>query len=116
MKYMLNKSEEIMWQGWMDFAVGVWLIVSGFIPALQTPSSMIVAGIVAFVFGFWGAARVNSWQGTINGILGVWLFLSGIAFSLIVPWNFFISGAVIGILAIWNVAQHESSGQIHAAH
>jgi hypothetical protein len=105
-----------MWQAWMDLAVGVWLIVSAFITAIQTPSSMIVAGIVVFIFGFWGAARVNSWQGTINGIIGVWLFLSGIAFALALPWNFFISGAVIAILAIWNLAQHETPGQVHATH
>jgi hypothetical protein len=108
--------EEIMWQGWMDLAAGIWLIISAFIPAIRTPASMIVGGIVVFVFGFWGAARVNSWQGTINGIIGIWLFLSGVAFMLAVPWNFFISGVVIGILSIWNVAQHESPGQVHAAH
>ena len=105
-----------MWQGWIDLAAGVWLIVSTFIPAIRTPASIIAAGIVVFIFGFWGAARVNSWQGTVNGIIGIWLFLSGVAFMLAVPWNFFISGVVIGILAIWNIAQHETPGQLHTAH
>lgn len=105
-----------MWQAWLDLAVGIWLIICGFVPALQTPASMIVAGIVAFVFGFWGAARANSWQGTVNGIIGIWLFLSAVAFGLVVPWNFFISGIVVGILAIWNISVHEAPGQIHPAH
>ncbi len=105
-----------MWQAWLDLAVGIWLIVCGFVPIIRTPASMIVAGIVAFVFGFWGAARVNSWQGTINGIIGIWLFLSGVAFGLAVPWNFFIAGIVIGILAIWSLSEHTTPGEIHPAH
>lgn len=104
-----------MWQAWMDLVVGIWLIICGFVPTLQTPASMIIAGIVAFVFGFWGAARVNSWQGTINGIIGIWLFLSVVAFGLVVSWNFFIPGIVVGILAVWNLTRHEASGQVHPA-
>ncbi|MFZ0455461.1 MAG: hypothetical protein WCE54_13670 [Ignavibacteriaceae bacterium] len=102
-----------MWQGWIDLAVGIWLIVSGFITALRTPASMLVAGAVAIVFGFWGASRANSWQGTINGIIGIWLFLSAIWFSLIVPWNFFVFGVAIAILAIWNIAQNPEQTQTH---
>ena len=105
-----------MWQGWIDLAVGIWLVVCAFVPGLQTPASMIVPGIAAFVFGFWGAARVNSWQGTVNGIIGIWLFLSGIAFNLFVLWNFFIAGALVGVLSIWNVARHSEPAQLHTAH
>jgi len=102
-----------MWQGWIDLAVGIWLIVSGFVPALRTPASMLVAGAVAIVFGFWGASRANSWQGTINGIIGIWLFLSAIWFSLVVPWNFFVFGVAVAILAIWNIAQNPENTQTH---
>ncbi len=48
-----------MWQGWIDLAVGIWLIISDFIPALRTPTSMLAAGAVAIVFGFWGAGSPN---------------------------------------------------------
>ena len=42
---MLNKiMEEIMWQGWIDIAVGIWLFLSGLISAIRTPASMIAAG------------------------------------------------------------------------
>lgn len=95
-----------MWQGWIDLAAGMWLIVCSFVPALQSPASMIVGGVAAIIFGFWGASRVHSWQGTVNGLIGVWLFLSAVAFFLVVPWNFFASGIVIGVLAIWNIAQN----------
>lgn len=92
----------------MNLAVGVWLIICGFILGMQTPSSLTVAGVVAFIFGFWGAAGVNSWQGSINGIIGIWLFLSGIEFALAVQWNFFISGIFIIVLALWDIAGHEA--------
>ena len=101
-----------MWQGWIDLAAGIWLIICGFIPLLRTPVSMLVGGAVVFIFGFWGASRNNSWQGTINGIIGAWLFLSAIWFNLVVTWNFFIFGAVIAILAIWNVTEHSEPSHI----
>ncbi len=103
-----------MWQGWFDFIVGIWLVISGFIAAIRTPASMIVAGAAAVVFGFWGAGRSNSWQGTVNGILGIWLLLSAIWFNLAMPWNFFVSGAIIAILAIWNVAEHPETKHVTA--
>lgn len=106
-----------MWQGWINIAVGVWLIICGFVPQLQTPAGILIPGIVSVIFGFWGAGRVNSWQGTVNGIIGIWLFLSGVAFGLAVPWNFFISGIVVGILAIWNTAEHAEPGHtVSTAH
>ena len=102
-----------MWQGWIDIAVGVWLIVCGFVPGLQSSASMVVGGAVATVFGFWGAGRTNGWQGTINGLIGIWLLLSAIVFLLVVPWNFFLSGIIIGALAIWNVAQNPAETIAH---
>ena len=103
-----------MWQGWFDFAAGIWLIVSAFIPAIQTDASMIVGGAVALIFGFWGAATDNSWQSICNGVIGIWLLLSGIWLNLAAPWNFFIFGAVMVLLAIWNIVQHPQAKHIPA--
>jgi len=101
-----------MWQGWINLAAGAWLIVSAFVPAIRTPVSMFVAGIVIAVFGFW--ASIRSWQSTVNGIIGIWRFISGIALGLAVTWNFFIAGAVIGLLAIWNVSETHEETHAHA--
>lgn len=103
-----------MWQAWFNIAVGIWLVICAFVPSLQTPASMIVPGVVSFVFGFWGAERINSWQGYVNGFLGIWLFLSAVWFMILAPWNFFIAGIVIGILAIWNTAEHPHPQHAHA--
>ncbi len=91
-----------MWQGWVDIIIGIWLILCGFIPALQTPPSMLIAGVAAAIFGFWS----KTWQGTTNGIIGFWLFFSGVWFGLVAPWNFFISGGIMTILAVWNATKH----------
>jgi len=95
-----------MLQAWFNIAVGLWLLLCGFIPSLQTPASMFVAGAVAMLFGFWGTGRTGSMQSTVNGMIGIWLFLSGIWFDLYVPWNFLVFGAAITILAIWNTTEH----------
>lgn len=95
-----------MIQSWFNIAVGIWLILSGFIPPLQTPVGMISAGAVAMLFGFWGIARAKSWQSLLNGIIGIWVFLSGVWFHLFVPWNYFIFGAALLVFAIWNTADH----------
>ena len=95
-----------MWQAWFNLAAGLYLIISGFVPALQTPASMIVPGATVFVMGFWTTIKVQSMEGTVNGIAGIWLFLSGVWFQLYMPWNFFIVGGIITILSIWNLAEH----------
>ena len=112
---MLNKfMEEIMWQGWIDIAAGIWLFLSGLIPAIRTPASMIAAGVAVVIFGFWGSGTQKSWQSIVNGLVGVWLVLSGIWFNLAVPWNFIVFGALIIILAIWNVAEHTTPTHVTA--
>ncbi len=108
-----RKEDRDMWQAWLNIAVGIWLIICAFVPALWTPASMIVPGVVSFVFGFWGGGMESSWQGYVNGVIGTWLFLSGIWFMLYEPWNFFLSGIVVTVLAIWNSIQHQHP--MHAA-
>jgi hypothetical protein len=98
--------EKKMWQGWFDLLAGVWLFMSAFNPGMRTPASMIAAGLVVAVFGFWGAGERKSWQGIINGIIGIWLLLSTIWLHLAVPENYLFSGLVISFLAIWNIISH----------
>jgi hypothetical protein len=104
-----------MWQAWINMVMGAWLIIAGIIPALSDPVSMFVPGIIAIIFGFWGAGQSNSWQGTINGIIGIWLAISGLFLSLALGWNFIIFGAVMLCLAIWNAGEHPHAGNIKTA-
>ncbi|OPX32954.1 hypothetical protein B1H10_06720 [candidate division KSB1 bacterium 4484_188] len=87
-----------MWQGFINFVLGLWLVISGIIVYLQISTNLIVVGILAAIFGLWGS---KNWKGWVIGTLGVWIFLSGIVFRLLSSWNFIISGIVIGILGLW---------------
>ncbi len=87
-----------MWQGWINMILGLWLILSAFVPSLQSSINMIVAGVLAAIFGFWA---YKLWQGVVNGILGIWIFLSGVIFNLIVTVNFIVVGIIMGILGVW---------------
>ncbi|MFQ6618209.1 MAG: hypothetical protein ACE5QV_05920 [Fidelibacterota bacterium] len=46
-----------MWQGWSNGILGLWLIISGFVVALQTPVNLITVGIVVSVLGFWSGLK-----------------------------------------------------------
>lgn len=87
-----------MWQGWVNFILGLWLILSGIIGGLGVSVNYIIVGIVVAVLGFWTAKQ---WQGVVNGILGLWLILSGIVASLMASANLIIVGIVVAVLAIW---------------
>lgn len=87
-----------MWQGYVNFILGIFLVVSGIIVNLQASTNLIVVGILAAIFGFWSS---KNWQGLVIGILGVWLFLSGSMFGLVFSWNFIITGVILSILGLW---------------
>ncbi len=94
----------MMWQSWVNLAAGIWLILSGLIPGIHSPASMIVGGAVAVICGFWAA--VEKWPGYLNGIIGIWLLISAIWLNLAVTWNFIIFGIIVALIAIWNVSTH----------
>jgi FtsH-binding integral membrane protein len=51
-----------MWQQWLNFIVGLWIIVSAFVGL--TPDAMVtnlaVSGIAVAVLALWGALQHNS--------------------------------------------------------
>ncbi|MEJ2634297.1 MAG: SPW repeat protein [Calditrichia bacterium] len=93
-----------MWASWMSFIIGIWLFVSGWIPGLEGEVNMIIAGALAFMFGF---IAYKTWQGVINGLLGAWIFVSGIWFGLDNPANYLIIGVAMAILGLWGALPHE---------
>jgi sugar phosphate permease len=45
-----------MWQSWINFGVGVWVLIFGFFaPTSLWKVNLIVCGILAIVFGLWSA-------------------------------------------------------------
>lgn len=97
-----------MWQSWINLVTGLWLILCGLVPSLQSPGTIIIPSIIVVIFGFWSTAQIKSWEETINGIIGIWLFISGVWLALWVPWNFIILGGIITVLSIVNLIDHPS--------
>ncbi len=87
-----------MWQAWINFVLGLWLIVSGIVPSLHVNINYIIVGIVVAVLGFIAAKR---WQGIVDGVLGIWLIVSGIITALMAPVNLIIVGIVVAALSLW---------------
>ena len=87
-----------MWQAWVNFILGLWLLISGFIPGLNVNINYIIVGILIAILGFW---TYKQWQGIVNGILGLWILVSGFIAALMVNWNLIIVGIVVAILGIW---------------
>ncbi len=94
-----------MWQGRVELIIGVWLIISGFVMALQSPLNLLIVGFITAVCCF---NSYKLWQATVTGILGIWLFISGLSYfvmgtghGLITTLNFLIIGIIILIMAIW---------------
>ncbi|MES2216464.1 MAG: SPW repeat protein [Patescibacteria group bacterium] len=52
----------MVWQHWVNFIAGLWLIISAFVgltlDAMVT--NVVVTGIVVAVLGLWGALQHNS--------------------------------------------------------
>ncbi len=86
-----------MWQAWVNVILGLWLVVSGFIPTVQVNWNMIICGILIAILGFTVSKK---WPAIVVGILGVWILISGLVSSLIVPVNFIIAGIVVLILSL----------------
>jgi hypothetical protein len=88
-----------MWQAWVNLIAGIWLIVGGIIPSLQSDTSLIVPGIVVAVFGFWS----GKWQGIINGIMGILLILNAAMYYFSTGWVYIIFGIIILVMSIWSL-------------
>ncbi|MCF7886025.1 MAG: hypothetical protein K9M80_05990 [Candidatus Marinimicrobia bacterium] len=87
-----------MWQLWVNFVLGIWVLLSGLIASLQGNVNLIICGVIAAVLGFWSN---KLWQGIVIGIAGIWLILSGIISGLQAPVNYIIVGIIVAVLAIW---------------
>lgn len=95
-----------MWQGWITFGIGVWLIVSGIRPDFIAPINLIVSGIVASVFGF---SAIKDAKLVVSGGIGIVTLLIGIfaGNSPDIFIAYYIIGAVLFVLGLWGAAKLE---------
>ncbi len=86
-----------MWKPWVNFILGLWLLLTGIIFAsLFNWIVAIIIGVVVAVLAFWA----GKWQGIVVGIVGIWTIVSGLWAGVQVPINFILIGAVVVILSL----------------
>ena len=102
-----------MWQGWINFLDGLWLLTASFIWQWQTSDTMIIAGAIALLFGAWS---YKTWQGLMLAFCGFFVLASGISHYMVLPINIFLFGGTIALLGIWEALTHNralSSEKVH---
>ncbi len=50
-----------MWQQWVNFLAGIWLIISPYVGFTSTSerTNMVVTGVIVAVLAIWGAMRAQ---------------------------------------------------------
>lgn len=95
-----------MWQGWVTFGVGLWLIASGIRIDLQSPINLYICGVIAIIFGF---SAFKSWKQITVGFLGVIAILLALAVNGTSDFSFiyYVLGGLIVILSLLSAPQNE---------
>ncbi len=95
-----------MWQGWLIFGMGAWLVVSGIRPDFIYPLNLIVSGFVVTVLGL--SAFKNA-KLVVSGGIGIVTLLIGIfaGNSQDIFIAYYIIGAVLFVLGLWGAAELE---------
>ncbi len=102
-----------MWQDWLNFLLGLWLVIAGFIPALNTGAAKmwdyLIVGVLVLIFALWTAKQ--RWPEWLNVILAIWLIIAAF-----INWppstvmvNSIIVGALIAIFGLWAALMKPSS-------
>ena len=114
-----GRSVPFAWAGWINFALGIWLIISPFALAGSGAAygNNIVFGILIAIAGWWAAhtrATGPSWW---NVIMGIWMIIAPFALGFVTGRNV-ANDVVVGILviifgliaALGNAAYHAPGG------
>ena len=103
-----------MWQDWLNFLLGLWMVISGFLPGVVHNKSVslwndLIVGVLVLIFGAWVASK--KWPEWINVILGIWLIIAAFIPSVVTAAaNNIIVGILIAIFGIWAAFMKTSEG------
>ena len=93
--------------GWVNIALGIWMIVSPFVLAIHSSKAIwnnVIAGAIVGILALirW-SMRQTGWS-WLNLILGAWLVISPFVLFLSGPamWNNVILGIIIAAFALTN--------------
>lgn len=96
------------WASWLNFILGLWMIISPFAIGYAVSSvalwNGVVLGALIAIAGVVAAQSMNSWASWWNVAFGVWLFLSPwiLQFSAVhmAVTNDLICGAIVVVLGL----------------
>jgi SPW repeat len=69
------------WASWVDFVMGIWLIVSPFALGFRMMSGRaevddVVFGILIAAFSLWTAFKLTKFAGWLLGLFGLWILVA----------------------------------------
>jgi len=106
-----------MWANWINFVLGIWLIIAAFIAGITTSKSGslwndVIVGIIVVILAYLATTKRKAicW---VNVIAGLWLIVSAFIPSIVNSktgnlWNDLIFGLVIGAFALIAALQKSS--------
>jgi len=117
------------WQDWVNFALGLWVIVSPWLiehvmaspsaPGGATEAAMwihYVIGLAVVIIAVVALFMWRAWEEWANIILGACLLVSpwalGYGASTGLMWNAFITGALIVLFAGWTLVEEQGPKQV----
>ena len=108
------------WASWIDFLLGIWLIIAPFALGYKMMSGRaatedVIFGILIAIFSLWTAFKLTKFAGWLLGLFGLWVLIAPFVLrthsvAKVTP-NDVIVGIVVLILAILRTAaggQHPS--------
>ena len=113
------------WASWIDFVLGIWLIISPFVLGFRMMSGRatiddVIFGILIAAFSLWTAFKLTKFAGWLLGLFGLWIVIAPFVLSThtvakVTP-NDMIVGIIVLILAIIRTAAgSRRAAEPHAA-
>lgn len=107
------KSRE-RWQDSVNLVLGLWLVLSPFMPFMGIGTLTGVAALNSYIFGaiitgfaLWALLKPQLWEEWINLVIGLWLivapFALGFASMSKVMWSAIIVGLLVAGDALWSM-------------
>ncbi len=90
---------------WINFVLGVWLIIVSFISGITASHSAsmwnhIIVGILLVIFAYL-ATKAKKSMCWINVIAGLWIFISAFTGAATSQANYLIVGIIVAIVGLW---------------
>ncbi len=107
-----------MWMNWVNFVLGIWLVIAAFIPSITTSKTTsfwndLIVGIVVAILAYLATTKKKAicW---VNVIAGIWLIIAAFIPSIVGSksgnlWNDLIVGLIVLVISLVAALQKPKS-------